>query len=296
MADESPTPALTAVERLAISMARFVNERPALKRMQQRFLLGVTKTWIRPAIASRVYLDGVDWLIDARPDRGVVLTANHRSFFDMYVVLLSVFDCGVRWIDRLYFPVRANFFYEHPLGVAVNHLIGGGVMYPPIFRHRGRSALNKDSLDRVVGYLSRPGTLIGLHPEGTRGKGPDPYEFLPAQPGVGQIVLQARPLVVPVFINGLPNDIRRGVGDTLRKDARREHPIIICVGQPLDYSEFTGKKPRAALYKRCADKMLAASAALAPREREIRAACARGEVADDDPGWLVNRMGGAGLP
>ncbi|WP_428263287.1 lysophospholipid acyltransferase family protein [Haliangium sp.] len=284
---DSSTSELTSVERLALAMARLANESALPKRVQHEYLLRVTKTWIRPVIASRVYLDGADWLVHGRPDIGVVLSANHRSFFDMYVLMLSLFEHGARWIERIFFPVRANFFYEHPLGMAINMLIGGGVMYPPLFRDASRSDLNRDALERMSRFLSQPGTVVGVHPEGTRGKGPDPYQLLRAQPGVGQIVLQAQPLVVPVFINGLPNDVRSAVADTFRRDARRDHPVIICVGQPLDYSEFSNKKPRAALYKRCADKMLAASGDLSVRERQIRQACARGEIDNDDPGWLI---------
>ena len=46
--------------------------------------------------------------------------------------------------------------------------------------------LNDDALDKMVALLGRPGNVLVLHPEGTRGKGPDPYQFLPAQPGVGE--------------------------------------------------------------------------------------------------------------
>mgnify|MGYP001480307136 CR=1 FL=1 len=43
----------------------------------------------------------------------------------------------------------------------------------------------------VAALPDQPGTVVGLHPEGTRGKGPDPYTFLPAQPGVGKLALVA---------------------------------------------------------------------------------------------------------
>jgi 1-acyl-sn-glycerol-3-phosphate acyltransferase len=292
MADESPNPELTPIERIAVAMGRFMNERPGPKRAQDLFLHQFTKRWVRPIIASRVYIDGIDWLID-RPDRGVLVVANHRSFFDLYVVMLSLHDAGASWIERMFFPVRANFFYEHPLGLAVNFLVGGGVMYPPIFRQQSKKAINRDSVDRVIRFLADSGTVVGMHPEGTRGKGPDPYQLLPAHPGVGQIALRALPVTVPVFINGLPNDLTRGIGDTFRKDARREHPIIICFGQEFDYGDLTTEKPRATLYKRCADQILDQVRALGEREREIRDACMRGEIGDDDPGWLTNRQPGA---
>lgn len=287
MADTSP--ALSSVERAALALGRFVNERQQFKQWQITFLNALTRTWVRAAIASRVYADGIDWLLRAQPDRGILLAANHRSFFDMYIIMLALFEQRPAWIRGLYFPVRSNFFYEHPAGVALNYVVGAGVMYPPIFRDAAKADLNKDALDRVARVLATPGTVVGVHPEGTRGKGPDPYELLPAQPGVGQMVLQGKPIVVPVFINGLGNDIRHSVTDTFRADARRQHPIIICMGEPLDYSELTQKKPRAALYKRCSDKMMAAIRELGERERSIREACARGDIRDDDPCWVKGR-------
>jgi 1-acyl-sn-glycerol-3-phosphate acyltransferase len=117
-----------------------------------------------------------------------------------------------------------------------------------------------------------------------------PYELLPAQPGVGQIILQAKPIVIPVFVNGLPNALVRGLADTYSKNARREKPIIITFGQELDYSEYVSQKPRATLYKRCSDRLLTEVAALGEREHALRAACANGEISDDDPGWVVNRL------
>ncbi len=185
--------------------------------------------------------------------------------------------------------MRANFFYDRPVGVLLNYLVGAGTMYPPIFRDRSKADLNKDALDRVIKFLAEPDTVVGIHPEGTRGKGPDPYEMLPAQPGVGQMILHAKPIVVPVFLNGLSNDFLSDVRVNYRKDARRTNPVVMVWGQPVDYSELTTAKPRAALYKKCADKMRASILALRDRERELRAACISGEIGDDDRHWLENR-------
>ena len=277
---------LSRVERMALEFGRFANERPWPKRLQKKYLLAVTASWVRPAVSPRVYVEGIEWLLEHQPERGVVLVSNHRSFFDMYIVMLCLFSLRARWIERISFPVRANFFYESPLGMAINAFIGGYTMYPPLYRDANRASLNKDALDRVVSSLQQPGTVVGLHPEGTRGKGPDPYQLLPAQPGVGQIVLNAKPTVVPLFVNGLPNDIYHGIADSYGPNARRKRPIIVVFGPPLDYSEYTRKKPRAALYKRCADKMNRTILELGERERELRHQCATGELADDDPHWL----------
>ena len=280
---------LTQIERWALEFGRFANERTVPKRVQSVFLRYVTRGWVQPLVGRRVLVEGLDWLLDYEPDRGVVVVSNHRSFYDMYMVMLCLYRLRARWVKHIAFPVRSTFFYEQPLGMLVNLLIGGYSMYPPIFRDRAKAALNKDGLERVVKALEKSGMLIGLHPEGTRGKGPDPYQLLPAQPGVGQIVLQAQPLVVPLFVNGLPgSSIVEGAVDSFRPHFRQRKPVILVFGELFDYSEFTQKKPRAALYKRCADKMGAAISELGERERAIRDACARGDVLDDDPRWLNN--------
>ena len=281
-------PELSRAERLSLAVTRFVNERPRAKQVQHVFLSRVNQSWVRYAIGRRIYVDNIEWLLDRPSERGVLLCLNHRSYFDAYITMFSLYELGAMWADKIYFPVRSNFFYEHPVGFAVNLVIGGGALYPPIFRDTARAELNRDALDRMVRFLDQPGALVGMHPEGTRGKGPDPYELLPAQPGVGQVVLRSRSLVVPAFVNGLSNSYVQDITDTYRRDIRRERPIIIAFGSPVDYDDLAQQKPRAALYKRAADRIRQAIVELGAREREIRDACLRGEIPDDDPHWVMN--------
>ncbi len=280
---------LTRIERLALRMAGATNTHPIGQLLQDRFLRGVTYTWVRAGIAHRCLFDGLDGLIARNPERGVLLASNHRSFFDQYAMLLALYLTGTPWCRRINFPVRANFFYEHPLGMLVNWGVAAGVMWPPVFRQRERAEANKRTVDQLVGMLQRRGTVIGVHPEGTRGKGPDPYEMLPAMPGIGQIALQAKPMVIPAFVLGLNNDFVAELRDNFRPHIRRTRPVIAVFGEPIDYSAFTTSKPRPALYKKTADLIRDQIAALIPREKELRAACAAGEIADDDPRWLTNR-------
>lgn len=287
MADPNGDVQLSRFEQFALNLGRRTQENDAYKRAQYYYLSVVTRLWVRRVVGRRTYAHNVDWLLDFEPDRGVMFAANHRSFFDQWINMLCMFEGGARWPWRLFFPVRSNFFYEKPAGMLVNFAIGGGTMYPPIFRDRKKAALTKDAVDRVIDFLQTPGTCVGVHPEGTRNKGPDPYELLPAQPGIGQMVLQARPIVVPFFVNGISNSFLEAMTNTRRPNARRDHPIIVVYGDPIDYSEFTKSKPRAALYKKTSDLIREQIIALIPKEQEIRARCASGEIGDDDPGWVV---------
>jgi 1-acyl-sn-glycerol-3-phosphate acyltransferase len=234
-------------------------------------------------------VEGLEDLIALHPDAGVMLCANHRSFFDQYAMLLACYMGPVPWARHLYFPVRSNFFYDQPLGVVVNAAVAAGAMYPPIYRQAERRALNDDALDKMVELLRKPGTVLGMHPEGTRGKGPDPYQFLPAQPGVGKVALIAQPIVIPTFIHGLGNSIVEDIKWNFSKDARRAHAVITVFGAPIDYSDLTAEKPRPTLYKRAADRFMAEIKKLAEREKTIRAELLAGVIDEEDTRWLGNR-------
>ena len=280
---------MSRIERLSIRLADLVNLHPLGQRFQQQFLRRVAYVWVRAGIANRVLCDGLDELVGRRPEKGVLLASNHRSFFDQYTMLLAMYLTGTPWCRRINFPIRANFFYEHPLGMLVNWGVSAGVMWPPVFRQHGRAQANKRTVDQLVSMLQEPGTVIGVHPEGTRGKGPDPYQMLPAMPGIGQIALQAKPMVIPAFVMGLGNDVVHEIRDNFRPGIRQRRPVIAVFGDPVDYSAFTASKPRPALYKKTADLIRERIADLIPRERALRAQCEAGQIADDDPRWLVNR-------
>ncbi len=279
--------ALTRSERAALALGRFINERALAKRAQQLWLTRFNQMWVRQLIGRRVFADNIEWLTHRPSDGGVVFCLNHRSYFDAYITMFALFERGATWPRKMYFPVRSNFFYERALGAAVNLVIGGGALYPPIFRDNAKSELNRDALRRVVGFLAEPGALVGLHPEGTRNKGLDPYDLLPAQPGIGQIVLQARPLVVPIFINGLSNSYLADITSTFRRDIRRANPVIIALGEPLDYADLAAQKPRATLYKKMSDRIRDAIIALGQREKMLRERCARGEISEHDSRWVM---------
>jgi 1-acyl-sn-glycerol-3-phosphate acyltransferase len=283
------TAELTRFERMAVALGRFTNERPGAKRWQGHWLRTMSWWWIRPVLTRRMYAEGLDELRDLTPERGILVVSNHRSFFDQYAIMLATWAAKMPWSRDLYFPVRANFFYERPLGLFVNYFVGGGAMYPPIFRQRERAELNDDALDRIIKFFDRPGAVVGVHPEGTRGKGPDPYQFLKAQPGVGKIALLARPTVIPVFINGLSNDLVADIRANFAPDIRRTRPCIGVYGRPIDLSDLYAQKPRPALYKKTADRFMAEIGKLAARERELREACLAGRIADDDPHWVIHK-------
>jgi 1-acyl-sn-glycerol-3-phosphate acyltransferase len=289
MPDELP---LSRIERLALRFAESANEDPRGKWLQSRFLRAVSYTWVRGFLANRMFVEGLEGLMALRPDTGVMLVSNHRSFFDQYAMLLACYMGPVHWAKHLFFPVRSNFFYDQPLGIVVNAAVAGGAMYPPIYRQAERRALNDEALEKMALLLQKPGNVLGMHPEGTRGKGPDPYTFLPAQPGVGKLALVGKPLIIPAFIHGLGNNILEDIKWNFGKEARRDHAVITVFGPPVDYADLLAEKPRPTLYKKCADRLMAEVGKLKVREKELRAELLAGKIPDADQRWLSNRPAG----
>jgi 1-acyl-sn-glycerol-3-phosphate acyltransferase len=141
-------------------------------------------------------------------------------------------------------------------------------MYPPIFRERKKLVLNPTSLDELAKQLRKGGVLAGIHPEGTRNRGADPYELLPAQRGVGRVVHAARVPVIPVFVHGLVGGLPAQILNNLKP---QEHRIVIVFGSPVELTDLLEQPASAKVHQAIADRTLEAVARLGHEEREIRA-------------------------
>jgi 1-acyl-sn-glycerol-3-phosphate acyltransferase len=265
-ATEQQLDPLARFERASFELVHRLNTTPTTKRALGLYLRTFGAAWVYVGTRHLLRVHGLEELRHLAPDRSVLLVSNHRSFFDQYVIS-SVLFRQAQLPRNIYFPVRADFFYERPLGLFINALIAGFAMYPPIFRQPEKKEFNRYCLDRVVALLRESGNLVGIHPEGRRNKGDDPYTLLPAQPGVGKIVYEARPVVVPCFINGLGNDIVRQLDGNFRKYGPA---INVVFGAPLDLDHFYRQPNRLAVHKRLADALLEAVGRLGNQERRLR--------------------------
>ena len=266
-----PFEVLRPFERFAFRVMRSLNaggtSRPAW--IWQRYVL---IPFVRLFVNRRVQVHGLERLRDLPKDCPLLLVSNHRTFFDQFVLCAQLMR--VPALRRhLTFPVRGNFFYEHPLGLLVGIILSGGTMFPPFFRSAEKMPFNKASLALLIDKMKRPGQLVGFHPEGKRNQGDDPYTLLPAQPGVGEIALKARPMVVPAFINGLTNS----AGGELRASFSAQPKVIAVFGAPVDLGDFPAET-RLTHHKRCADRLNARIAELGAEERTLRAALRSAKV------------------
>src|SRR3954470_8339880 len=264
---ESPFAVLRPFERFAFRVMRFFNMGRGA-----RWTLAWQRIVLDPVfsmfVSRRMNVRGMERL-ETIPDRAsFMLVSNHRSFFDQFIIGWVLF-CSERYNRKSSFPVRANFFYENPVGLLISVFLSGGSMFPPFFRRPEAKAFNKYSLSVLVDLFRTPGNVIGFHPEGTRNKGDDPYQLLPAQPGAGEVALKARPIIVPAFITGLTNHLL----SELWANIRRRRPIVIVFGTPIDVSDWPAET-RLSHAKKCADFLNGKIAALMEEEKAVRASAA----------------------
>lgn len=257
---------LDPVEKLGFRLTHMMNQ-GAWKRFWTFCQRHIGSLWIKICTYNLMNVFGLENVENSDPERPLLLVANHRSFFDMYTVSSVIFRQTARPIT-LFFPVRAKFFYNNPMGWLVNLIMGWWAMYPPLFREEKeivKREFDKFSVRRLIQLASvGPGNVIGFHPEGKRNFGPDPYEFLRAQPGVGKVIYSAKPQVIPVFIAGLGNDLVKQVLGNWTGGEK----VRIWFGEPIDFSEFYEKGDRIRTHKEIADFTMFKIGELAEKDRE----------------------------
>lgn len=239
----APEPAqlqlLSRTERAGLWLADLCARRLRFAALALSFPMGAF-VWL--GVGRRLRLQGLENVRTLPRDGSLLLVANHRSFFDFFTIAVVLrFKAGFR--HHMYFPVRSEFFYDHPLGLLVNLVVTGMSMFPPVFRSGPKQAWNVWGLARCAEELAKPGTAVGLHPEGTRSHDPDPFRLQEARSGSGRIALavpQAR--VVPVFVVGLGNRVLVEIGKNLAGPER--HPVWVVFGPEVDLADLRGRGGR----------------------------------------------------
>ena len=226
---------LRGFEKLAVPLCTAIATKTWLKDLTQTYVQHINARWTYGCVSNLMEEFGLENVRDLNPSGSVLLVANHRSFFDMYIASAVLYR-HANFLKRIFFPVRSDFFYSHPVGLALNLGISGGAMWPPIFRDRRRDSLNPSSMAQIDHLLRQPQTLVGIHPEASRNKKSDPYTFLRTRSGIGQ-VLQNCPddtLVIPYFMCGLSSNFLYEVRRTFGFDpAGRGESIRISFGKPF---------------------------------------------------------------
>lgn len=277
-----PTPeelsVLETTERVGFRLVRRMNF-GRWKRFWTFWQRHIGSLWIYLATYNLMHVFDIENVEKTDPDRPLILVANHRSFFDMYTVSSVLFRRTKRPIT-LYFPVRAKFFYDNPIGWFVNLVMGWWAMYPPFFREQKEAKkreFDKFSLRELTRLCTTGrGHVIGFHPEGKRNLSDDPYSYLPAQPGIGKVIYESHAQVLPVFIAGLSNDLPQQVlGNWTGGESVR-----IRFGEQIDLSAFFEKRDSIRTHKELADLLMSEIAKLGDVDRR--------EFSSDEQGRELN--------
>src|SRR3954465_13899346 len=258
---------LSWVERRLIAIVRQTFEPGVFSRFVHFCQRTIGCGWIHHSTKHLRHVHGLSRLPDFERGQSYILVANHRSFFDLYVVFGDLVHRGLT--HRILFPVRSKFFYDNPLGLLVNGFMSFFAMYPPLFRDRKKALMNPLALEELAFLLRRGGMFAGTRPEGTRTRDDDPYTFLPAQRGVGEVIQDSRVPVIPVFINGLVNDFAKQV--TSNFDGTGQD-IFVVFGAPVEFGDLLdqGKSPK--VHQAISDRVMQAVSELGQEERTLRAA------------------------
>jgi 1-acyl-sn-glycerol-3-phosphate acyltransferase len=173
---------------------------------------------------------------------GYFLLCNHISMAEAPTLASMVFP------KPLWFPAKAE-FYKGWLSALIWQLGTATRTFP--VRRGERDA---EAIGLMEQFLAR-GDSVLLFPEGTRSKD---GALLPGKKGVGMIIHNARPTVVPVYVRGFEpiwphrKILPWGTG----------HRAIVACGEPLDLSRFWDEPATPETGQRIADAVMAAIAAL----------------------------------
>lgn len=279
-----PTPEqlapLSTLERVAFKIADTM-ARPELTFISAAQNSLVVGALIYACGSRRFNVVGLENVARLGKKDSVLLVSNHRSFFDFFSIS-AILYWRTKLRRRIFFPTRSTFFYDHPLGPAVNMLMSSMRMFPPVMRDRSKRAFNNYMVARCIDELNRDdiGTIVGIHPEGTRNKGDDPYTLLKAHPGVGRVAIGAtRAKVIPVFVLGMGQSITGELKANWL--APGEHPIDMYFGEPIDFSDLAPRANMLSAQVAATDRCLAAIRALGERQRRDAAARAGRPVTDE---------------
>ena len=254
--------ALAPLERLHLELARLMNREP-LKAVWTWCQSVIGATWIAVATGRLLRVEGLEYVREAFPRGPLLFVANHRSYFDMFVVS-SLLHREIPGRKRLYFPVIGQYYYQSVAGIALNQFAAFWSMYPPLFALPTHSASDRYALEVLADLCSQgPGQILGIHPEGGRNLDPDPYSLMRCQPGAGKIIHAARPIVVPTFIAGLDNDIVHQV----RRNWTGGEPIRVWFGAPVPLDEYLALPGKGSTYKQITDTVMGRVRELANADR-----------------------------
>ncbi len=169
-------------------------------------------------VLFRPWIRGVE---NVPTDGAAILASNHLSFSDSIFLPLMLRRPVV-------FLAKSEYFTGKGIKGTLNRWFFKGTGQLPIDRSGGKAS--EAALNTGLQVLSQ-GQLLGIYPEGTRS--PDGRLFR-GRTGIARMVLEAKVPVLPVAM--IDTEKVQPIGRRLPRIRR----IGVVVGEPLDFSRFTG--------------------------------------------------------
>jgi 1-acyl-sn-glycerol-3-phosphate acyltransferase len=253
---------LAPLERLHLEVALRMNREP-FKGFWTQCQRTIGALVVRSLTRNLVRAHGFEHVEDAFRRGAILFVANHRTYFDMFIVS-SLVHRRLPGRKRLFFPVLGQYYYQSVVGMALNQAVAFWSMFPPLFALPSHGAVDRYALDLLCDLCARgPGHVLGIHPEGGRNLDPDPYSFRRFQPGAGKVIHAARPLVIPVFLAGLHPD----VGVQVRRNWTGGEPVRVWFGAPVDLEAHYALPAKGSTYKKIVDDVMERVRALGEDDR-----------------------------
>jgi 1-acyl-sn-glycerol-3-phosphate acyltransferase len=212
-------------------------------------------------------------LRSANYDNGVLICGNHRSYLDPFAIAVNAIPHIPRGI-RLIAPARTEGLFDKPWGILVNFSLTFMNMYPPVVRSARGAIWGKQVIRILTEILLKGRSAVFIHPEGGRNKGSDPYDLLPAKPGLCKIIHSTRAEVYPVFLQGFPRTPKGIVSAKLRRGARANPLVHAVMGPAIDFSAERAKPASPDVYREIGQRLMDAIRTCSAEERELRASAA----------------------
>jgi 1-acyl-sn-glycerol-3-phosphate acyltransferase len=166
-----------------------------------------------------------------------ILASNHLSFSDSIFLPLKV-------SRPVTFLAKSEYFTGKGFKGRLVRWFFRGTGQLPIDRSGGKAS--EAALNTGLGVLER-GLLLGIYPEGTRSPDGKLYR---GRTGIARMVLEARVPVVPVAM--IDTEKVQAIGQKFPKIRR----VGMVVGEPLDFSRFTGMEGERAVLRAVTDKIV----------------------------------------
>ncbi|MGK2961589.1 MAG: lysophospholipid acyltransferase family protein [Gemmatimonadaceae bacterium] len=260
---------LTRVESFNVRLVELWHTVPALSSISTWLGRNVARREFELLLGNLLEEHNFERLRDADYDKSILVCANHRSYVDNFAVAIRAMK-HIPPNVRLIAPARTEGLFDKPWGIFVNFFLTFMNMYPPVIRSSRGAMWGKRVIQILTDLLLKGRLALFIHPEGGRNKGSDPYDLMPAKPGLGKIIHQSKATVFPVFLQGFPRSPKAFIRANYGKGASSQPLVHAVMGEPLDFSAERALPASPEVYRAIGRRLMDAIVAASAEEKEIR--------------------------